>query len=95
MTQLSYTAKVARETEAIYQRLSQVVTRAEWEVCGPLVARINELKRERGAIVLAHNYMTPEIFHGVADLRGDSLSMARQAAENHSGRSISRVLSFL
>ena len=47
----------------------------------PYIARINELKKERNAIVLAHNYQTPEIFHGVADLSGDSLGMARMGAE--------------
>jgi quinolinate synthase len=53
----------------------------EWAIHEPLIARIEQLKRRRRAIVLAHNYQTPEIFHGVADLTGDSLALARGAAD--------------
>ena len=53
---------------------------AEWHLIRPLVAAIEEWKQQRHAIVLAHNYQTPEIFHGVADLTGDSLALAQQAA---------------
>ena len=53
----------------------------EWPVHAPYVDAIRRLKKERGAVVLAHNYQTPEIFHGVADLCGDSLALAQQAAE--------------
>jgi quinolinate synthase len=53
----------------------------EWLVHAPLIERIDELKRERNAVILAHNYQTPEIFHGVADLKGDSLQLAREAAD--------------
>ena len=53
---------------------------AEWELHRPYVAAIEEWKRLRRAIVLAHNYQTPEIFHGVADLKGDSLALAQEAA---------------
>jgi quinolinate synthase len=61
--------------------LRTVIPPAEWTVHEPVVERIAQLKRERDAIVLAHNYMTPEIFHGVADITGDSLALARRAAE--------------
>ncbi|HSK95787.1 MAG TPA: quinolinate synthase NadA, partial [Euzebyales bacterium] len=61
--------------------LRDVIPAAEWSLHEPLVERIAQLKRERGAIVLAHNYRTPEIFHGVADITGDSLALARRAAE--------------
>jgi quinolinate synthase len=60
--------------------LRRVMPDLEWEVHAPEIAAIRELKRRRGAIVLAHNYQTPEIFHGVADLTGDSLGLAREAA---------------
>ena len=62
------------------RRLEQVMPAAEWELHRPYVAAIEEWKRLRRAIVLAHNYQTPEIFHGVADLKGDSLALAQQAA---------------
>ncbi len=68
-------------TDAIYRDLSAVMPAIEWKVHEPLVRRIHELKRERNAIVLAHNYQTPEIFHGVADMTGDSLALARMATE--------------
>ena len=74
-------APAQTRTAAIYDRVKSVVTDVEWEIYAPLVTAINELKRERNAIVMAHNYMTPEIYHGVADLTGDSLALARMAVE--------------
>ncbi|MDA2923465.1 quinolinate synthase NadA [Acidobacteria bacterium AH-259-L09] len=78
---LAYTSEVARATAPIYERLHGVIPQIEWPVHAPLIAAINELKRLRDAIILAHNYQTPEIFHGVADLTGDSLALARQAVD--------------
>ena len=77
---LDYTPEVARATEAQYARVAHVVPKIEWAVHAPYVKAINELKRARNAVVLAHNYMTPEIFHCVADFAGDSLQLAQQAA---------------
>ncbi|PYU97002.1 MAG: quinolinate synthase [Acidobacteria bacterium] len=77
---LAYTPEIARSTAPIYERVRGVIPEIEWPVHAPYVAAINELKRKRNAIILAHNYQTPEIFHGVADLTGDSLALARQAA---------------
>ncbi|MCB0215883.1 MAG: quinolinate synthase NadA [Caldilineae bacterium] len=77
----TFSPAVARATEPIRQRLEGVVPAIEWPVHAAYIEAINRLKRERNAIVLGHNYMTPEIFHGVADLVGDSLSLARMAAE--------------
>jgi quinolinate synthase len=62
-------------------RLEGVVPAVERSILEPIIADIERLKVERNAVVLAHNYMTPDIFHGVADLRGDSLQLARLAAE--------------
>ncbi len=78
---LDYTSEVAIATQPIYERLRDVIPDIEWPVHAPYVAAINRLKRERNAIILAHNYQTPEIFHGVADITGDSLALARQAAQ--------------
>jgi len=54
----------------------------EWQLHAPLIAEINRLKREKDAVILAHNYMTPEIFHGVGDYVGDSLGLAKEAAKS-------------
>ncbi|HEX2253622.1 MAG TPA: quinolinate synthase NadA [Thermoanaerobaculia bacterium] len=65
----------------LYERVRQVIPPVEWAVHAPHVAAIERLKRERNAVVLAHNYQTPEIFHGVADYVGDSLGLAQQGAK--------------
>jgi quinolinate synthase len=78
---LDYTPEVEKAVRPIYERLSQVIPEVEWPVFAPYVKAINEVKREKNAVILAHNYMTPEIFHGVADIVGDSLALAKEAAE--------------
>jgi quinolinate synthase len=80
-TNLDYTPEVIRATASIRDRVRPVIPDLEWPVHAPYVAAINELKRQRNAVVLAHNYQTPEIFHGVADFTGDSLALAQQGAK--------------
>jgi quinolinate synthase len=75
------TAEAVAATRAEYARVAHVIPEIEWPVFAPLVKRINALKRENNAVILAHNYMTPEIFHCVSDFRGDSLQLAREAAK--------------
>jgi quinolinate synthase len=78
---MKFTPALARELEPLYARVARVVTPLEWAAHAPYVKAINDLKRERDAVILAHNYMTPEIFHCVADVVGDSLQLAREAAK--------------
>ena len=77
---LAYTPEVARETAYLYERVSRVIPPIEWPGFAPYIKAINDLKRARNAVVLAHNYMTPEIFHCVADVVGDSLSLPARPA---------------
>ncbi|MFM1815565.1 MAG: Quinolinate synthase [Pseudomonadota bacterium] len=77
---LEFTPDLEREMAPLYARLSRTVTPMEWPHVAPLIKAINDLKKQRNAVILAHNYMTPDIFHGVGDFRGDSLQLAQEAA---------------
>ncbi|WP_372929291.1 quinolinate synthase NadA [Methyloceanibacter sp.] len=78
---LAYTPEVAAETAHLYERVKRVIPPIEWPGFAPYIKAINDLKKARNAVVLAHNYMTPEIFNCVADVSGDSLQLAREAVE--------------
>jgi quinolinate synthase len=79
---LEFTAQVEAETAGVWDKVKHHVTPMEWRVQAPLIAEINRLKREKNAAILAHNYMTPDIFHGVGDFVGDSLALAKEAAKS-------------
>jgi quinolinate synthase len=77
---LVYDAAVKAATDHLYEKVKDVIPAFEWPAYAPLIAAINTLKREQNAVILAHNYMTSEIFHCVGDFQGDSLQLAREAA---------------
>src|SRR5579872_4009657 len=70
---------ILERTAPLYQRVKSVIPAIEWPVFADDIDAILALKRQRNAVILAHNYMTPEIFHCVADIVGDSLALAREA----------------
>jgi quinolinate synthase len=77
---LFYDAAVKAETDHLYPLVADFITPMEWPAVAPLVAAINRVKKEKNAVILAHNYMTPDIFSLVGDFRGDSLQLAREAS---------------
>ncbi len=78
---LEWTSEVERATAHLYERVKTVIPPVEWPFMAPYVKAINELKAARDAVILAHNYQTPEIFHCVADISGDSLQLAIEATK--------------
>ena len=78
---MEFTPEVRIATDPIYQKIAKVMPEIEWSVHAPYIHRINQLKKEKNAIILAHNYQTPEIYHGIADVAADSLALAIEASK--------------
>ena len=75
--------QIKKETDPIYQKVSKVIPEIEWAFHAPLIHKINILKKQKNAVVLAHNYQTPEIFHAIADIAADSLALAVEAEKTN------------
>jgi len=82
---LEFSRAIEKATRPIFEKVRDRIPEIEWPFYAPLIFQINRLKREKNAVILAHNYQTPQIFFGVADIVGDSLQLAVEATRVEAG----------
>ena len=80
---MEISTEIKKATDPIYKKISSTIPEIEWLTHAPYIYKINKLKKEKNAIVLAHNYQTPEIYHGISDFSADSLALAVEAAKTN------------